>query len=279
MAEASWCNVSCCWWVNILAGERTKNHPDQTQVRVDYSWSSRLDFKTQHFPNRVNPKWHGQVWANNKVIIKTFNLAHELPSTNLGVCWVTTPKYKNIRQFNFDSWRERFTLKYNDHSWLVKDFAFENGYLRRIAVECGKCWLWFSWSWVWPNLEVLITITMASITVWWPLSLSSPPNHQYNHHHPSSLFTMFLYWRIKSRASKATILSFFFLSNYIFGSEHCHCWERIAHSQCSFCTQLASPSQLKPQYHDNYHPSLMSFFLIFFFNFFVLVLWQSACCH
>ena len=56
--------------MSILEEERTKNHPDQTQVRVDYSWSSRLDFKTQHFPNRVNPKCNGQVRANNKVIIK-----------------------------------------------------------------------------------------------------------------------------------------------------------------------------------------------------------------
>ena len=138
----------------------TKNHLDhQTQVRVDHSWSSRLDVKTQHFPNRANPKCHGQVWANNKVIIKSFNLAHELSNTILGVCWVTTPKYKNIRQFNIHSWWERFILKINIHTWLIKDFAFENGYLRRIAVECGKCWLWFSWSWLWPNLELLITIT------------------------------------------------------------------------------------------------------------------------
>ena len=142
----------------------SKNHPDQTQVKIDHSWSSRFDFETQHFPNRVNLKCHGQVWANKKVIIKKFNLAHELSSTNLGVCWVTTPK-KNIRQFNSDSWRERFTLKINVHSWLVKDFAFENGYLRRIAVECGKCWLWFSWSWVWPNLEVIITSMTLTIVI------------------------------------------------------------------------------------------------------------------
>ena len=113
----------------------------------------------------MNPKRHGQVWSNNKVIIKSFNLAHELSCTNLGVCWVTTPKYKNIRQFSINSWWERFILKINVNSWLIKDFAFENGYLRRIAVECGKCWLWFSWSWLWPNLEVIITITIATMTI------------------------------------------------------------------------------------------------------------------
>ena len=122
--------------------------PDQS-----HNWSSLLHFET-------NPKCHGQVWSNNnKVIIKIINLAHELSSTNLGVCCVTTPKYKNISQFNINSRWERSILKINVHSWLIKDFAFENGYLRRIAVECGKCWLWFSWSWLWPNLELLITIT------------------------------------------------------------------------------------------------------------------------